>query len=209
MQGMPKMPVVVQGTGELLKALRAFEPDLAKNLNKEIRAAMTPVQKKAQGYVPDGMYGLSRWEFKTSGKKINAQTSAFATTSFPKFNPGIVKRSIRISIGKQKKNSKGFISFYRITNISAAGQIMEMAGRVNPDGRNKPPSKSDNPGAGDWFIHHLHGDLVGKDKHRGRILFRAAEENQGRVTGKILKALDTTLTQFQRRAQAQTLGSIK
>ena len=206
---MPKMPVVVKGTGELLKALRAFEPDLATNLNKEIRAAMTPVQKKAQGYVPDGMYGLSRWEFKTSGKKITAQTSAFAVRSFPKFNAGIVKRSIRISVGKQKKNSNGFISFYRITNISAAGQIMEMAGRVNPSGRSKPPSKSNNPGAGDWFIHHLYGPLVGKDKHRGRILYRAAAEDQGRVTGKILKSLDTTLTQFQRRAQAQTLGTIK
>ena len=201
MQGMPKMPVVVQGTGELLKALRAFEPDLAKNLNKEIRAAMTPVQKKAQGYVPDGMAGLSNWMFQTSGSKINAQTSAFAVRSFPKFNAGIVKRGIRISVGKQKKNSKGFISFYRITNISAAGQIMEMAGRVNPDGRDKPPSHRSKQ-TGDWFIHHLHGQLVGQDKHRGRILFRAAEENQGRVTGKIMKALDTTLVEFSRRAKA-------
>ena len=203
------MPVVVQGTAELLKALRAFEPDLAKNLNKEIRAAMTPVQKKAQGYVPDGMYGLSRWEFKTSGTKINAQTSAFAVRSFPKFNAGIVKRSIRISTGKQKKNSKGFISFYRISNLSAAGQIMEMAGRTNPNGLSRPPSHSNNPNAGEWFIHHLHGSLVGYGKNRGRILYRAAAEDQGRVTGKIMKAMDTTLVEFSRRAKSQASGATK
>ena len=202
MQGMQKMPVVVQGTGELLKALRAFEPDLAKNLNKEIRAAMTPVQKKAQAYGPNGMAGLFNWWFQTSGSKINAQASAFAVRSFPKFNAGIVKRGIRISVGKQKKNSKGFVSFFRISDLSAAGQIMEMAGRVNPSGRSKPPSKSNNPGAGDWFINHLHGSLVGYGKHRGRILYRAAAEDQGRVTGKIMKALNTTLVEFSRRAKA-------
>ena len=208
MQGTETMPVVVQGTGELLKALRAFEPDLAKNLNKEIRAAMTPVQKKAQAYVPGSLSGLSHWQFQTSGKKITAQTSAFAVKEFPKFNAGVVKAGIRIAIGKQKKSRSGFVSFYRISNLSAAGQIMEMAGRTNPDGRDNPPShRSKKTGA--WFISHQQGKLTGNGKHRGRILYKAAEEDQGRVTGKMMKALDTTLHEFQNRAQARSAWTSK
>jgi len=40
------MPVEVKGLDEVLKAMRQFEPDLAKNLNKQVRAALSPVQKK-------------------------------------------------------------------------------------------------------------------------------------------------------------------
>ena len=42
------MPVEVKGLDEVLKAMRQFEPDLAKNLNKQVRAALAPVQKKAR-----------------------------------------------------------------------------------------------------------------------------------------------------------------
>jgi len=36
------MPVEVKGLDEVLKAMRQFEPDLAKNLNKQVRAALSP-----------------------------------------------------------------------------------------------------------------------------------------------------------------------
>lgn len=201
------MPVEVKGLAEVLTAMRKFEPDLAKNLNKEMRAAMTPIQKEARGLVPNGMTGLTNWEFKTTGKKINKSSSAFATSSFPKFNPGIVKAGIRISTGKTKKNHQGFATFFRITNLSAAGQIMEMAGRVNPNGR--PKSKSNNPNAGNWFIHHMHGQLEGPMPRRGRTLFKAANDDQGKTISKMMHALQLTLKQFETRAQAQVLGSIK
>ena len=39
------MPIEISGLDETLKAMRQFEPDLANNLNKEIRAALTPIQR--------------------------------------------------------------------------------------------------------------------------------------------------------------------
>ena len=124
------MPVEIKGLTETLSAMRKFEPDLAKNLNKEVRAALTPVQKKAQGYFPNEIAGLSNWMLKTKGRKINSQTSAFAAVGhFPRYNRAIAARGIKIFLGRTKPNSRGFVTHYRISNLTAAGAIYETAGR--------------------------------------------------------------------------------
>ena len=46
------MPVEIKGLAETLSAMRKFEPDLAKNLNKEVRSFLTPVQKKSTRLFP-------------------------------------------------------------------------------------------------------------------------------------------------------------
>ncbi len=207
------MPVEVKGLDEVLKALRQFEPDLAKNLNKQVRAALTPVQKKAQEYVPDSLPGLSNWQFSSKGKKINKATSAFAQVGhFPKFNQSIVKRGIRVMIGKTRPNNKGFTSFYRISNTTAAGAIMETSGRANPAGQPWNPasgshnySHSRNPGAGLHFINSMGGRMQGTGKMRGRLIYRAFNEDEGRAIATTMRAVNMTIAVFQRRASAQVL----
>ncbi len=207
------MPVEVKGLDEVLKALRQFEPDLAKNLNKQVRAALTPVQKKAQEYVPDSLPGLSNWQFSSKGKKINKATSAFAQVGhFPKFNQSIVKRGIRVMIGKTRPNNKGFTSFYRISNTTAAGAIMETSGRANPSGQPWNPasgshkySHSRNPEAGLHFINSMGGRMQGSGKMRGRLIYRAFNEDEGRAIATTMRAVNMTIAVFQRRASAQVL----
>ena len=210
------MPVEVKGLDETLKALRQFEPDLAKNLNREIRAALTPVQKKAQGFVPNEIPGLSNWTFATQGKKITAESSAFAVKEFPKFNAAIVRRGIKLFIGRTKPNRNGFITFYRISNITAAGAIMETAGRKS--GKSGQPwdrkskshnySHSLNPKAGEHFIESMGEHLEGTGMMRGRLIYRAWHENEGKALARTMKAVDATIMQFQRRANAQTLRKV-
>ena len=210
------MPVEVKGLDETLKAMRQFEPDLAINLNKQVRAALQPVQKEARALVPSTISGLSRWNFSQSGRKITAKSSAFAQVGrFPKFNASVVKRNIKITIGKTKRNRSGFISFYRISNITAAGAIMETAGRKNPSGqpwdrKNKSHSfsHSRNPGAGQHFIDALGRNMVGSGKSRGRILYKAWNENEGKALTTTIKAVEMTVAQFKRRSDAQTLRKI-
>jgi hypothetical protein len=210
------MPVEVKGLDETLKAIRKFEPDLAINLNKQVRAALQPVQKQAQALVPSELPGLSNWNFSSSGRKITSRSSAFAQVGrFPKFNASVVRRNIKITIGKTKKNRSGFISFYRLSNITAAGAIMETAGRKNPSGQPwNPKSKSHNyshsrnPMAGQHFIDALGANMVGKDKSRGRVLYKACSENEGKALAITIKAVEMTVAQFKRRADAQKLGTL-
>jgi hypothetical protein len=46
------MPTEVKGVIELRKALRQFDPELAKASQKEIQAALKPIVTKARGYLP-------------------------------------------------------------------------------------------------------------------------------------------------------------
>lgn len=215
MLGRPNLPVEIKGLAETLAAMRQFEPDLAKNLNKEVRAALTPVQKKAQSYLPSSLPGLSNWLLKTKGRSINSQTSAFkAVGHFPKFNSGIAKRGIKVHIGRTKPNRNGFVTFYQLQNNSAAGAIMETSGRRHPAGQPWDPknkshdySHSRNPGAGLHFNNSMGGRMVGTGKLRGRVLYRAWNEDQGKALNHVYKAVNATIVQFGKRSEAQVFRS--
>ena len=213
------MPVEIKGLDSTLKAMRKFEPDLAKNLNKELRAAMMPVRKKAQGFVPSHLTGLSNWSSTQSGYKINSETSVFAKDHFPKFNPATVRRGMQIVLGKSRPNPYGFSMFARLINASAAGAIMETAGRTNFKGRphkrtatgNRAEnySRSDNPHAGEWFINHMRGGMQGEGKKKGRLLYRAFKEDQGWAFNRVESAMKKTIVQFRQRADANDVWRIR
>jgi len=213
------MPVEVKGLDEVLKAMRQFEPDLAKNLNKQVRAALTPVQKKAQGYVPSEISGLAHWGvvYSTASSKAN-KAGGYAThhpnnvRKFPKFRASIVKRGIKIHIGKTRPNRSGFIAHYQISNITAAGAIYETAGRKNPGGQpwNRKSashnySHSRNPNAGKHFIDSMGSTMQGQGKKRGRLIYRAYDEDRGKALTQTIRAIEMSIAVFKRRAQAQTL----
>ena len=195
------MPVEIKGLAETLKAMREFEPDLAKNLNKEVRAALTPVQKKAQSYLPGNISGLSNWMLATKGRKINQQTSAFAAVGhFPRYNKAIASKGIKIYIGKTKPNRNGFVTFYRLSNLTAAGAIYETAGRA--DGKSRRQYRSNNPNAGAHFIDSMGASMAGEGHKRGRVIFRAWDEDRGKAFSHVVKAVDATILQFHARAKA-------
>lgn len=207
------MPVEVSGLNETLKALSQFEPDLAKNLSRQVRAALTPVQKKAQGYAPNNIPGLSQWNITQTGYKINARTSAFAQVGrFPKYNASIVRRGIRIFLGATRPNSNGFIAQYRISNMTASGAILETAAVAQPWDRKAKGHKfshSINPNAGKHFVEALGGNLEGYGNKKGRVLYRAWNEDEGKALTTTLKAVDMTVEQFTQRANAQVFRNLK
>jgi len=176
------MPVEVRGLKEAKKALKAFEPDLAVNLNKEVRAFAAPVVKEAKAFVDATAGGLTNWQTKTMPKKGET-----ARKGFPKFNASMVKRGIKFSSAPTRKNSSGFISLYRIINASAAGAIYETAGTKNLNS-----GKSARPN----FSKQL-GSTYGREKLRGRLIYRAWDEDKGKAQGRIVSAVDTTLRQLQ------------
>lgn len=185
------MPVELVGVNELRKALKQYAPDLDKALKKELKIATDPVVKAARGYAP-AMPPLSNWG-RGNGR-------------FPLYNAKTVKSGIRLSTAKSKKNSRGFSSSVRIVNASAAGAIYETAGRKNPWGQpwvgpkgpaGKKYSHSPNKYAGRDFIAAMGGEMKGKGQDRGRLLYRAWEEDQGKVQDAVIKAVMKTNQLFQ------------
>lgn len=199
------MPVEFQGVDNLRKALKSYAPDLDKALKKELTALATPVVNKARGYAP-AVAPLSNWG-REGGK-------------FPSYNGALVKRGIRFSTARSKKNTRGFSSSVRIVNSTAVGAIYETAGRKNPFGQpwvgnakgvpaGKKYSHSPNKYAGRDFINAMGGQMKGKGADKGRLIYRAWEEDQGKTQDAMIKAVLRADAEFQKKTGGIVTTGIK
>lgn len=158
------MSVAVFGLRDVQRSLRAFAPDLKKEMDKEIRAAIQPVRSRAQSLVPAvAMSGWRAW----GGSRGGALD----------WDPRLIKSGIRIAQGGRGRAGTGVRVAWRITNKSAAGAVFEVAGRRN---------RSGNSARGAQFIANL-------TRHAppSRLIWQAWDDLGGddQVTPKILAAI--------------------
>jgi hypothetical protein len=130
------MPVELEGAVQLRLALKRFAPDLSKQTQIEMAAALKTVTSVARGFVPSDNQVLSGWTKNISG----AENLVYRP--FPKFNSVQAKAGITYSTSPSKPNKNGFVALARILNKSAAGAIYETAGRKNPQGQPNYQRKS-------------------------------------------------------------------
>ena len=221
------MPVELKGADKLRKALKEFEPDLAKKTNKQMSAALKPITNRARGFLPSNTAMLSGWTSASS----SSETTKYR--EFPKYDQGQAKKGVSYSTRPSKPNQRGFVSLARIVNTSAGGAIYETAGRLNPSGQPSQAStrgkfsdyidtsnkvnKSLNPNAGKQFIARANatGELVNarprqqgqagraSRKMTGRVIFRAFAEDQGKVTAAIVKAIGSSAIEFKSKTKVK------
>ena len=201
------MGVKVSGLIETRKALRKLAPDLFKEMNKEIGAAMRVVVRDARGMVQPSVNGLYNWQ--DTGTLVKSRSSR--DRAFPKYNSNIIKKGLTYSLGKTKKNKSGFVTLYSLLNKSAAGSIIETAGRLNFNG--DPRSQSNNRNAGAHFnrsIQSTYGGFasVGKGRYdQGRLMAKAIDRNEGKAQDAIFKAIDKATKAFY--ARTSKVGASK
>lgn len=173
------MPASVKGGIALRKSLRAFSPDLAKALPKEVATALKPITKTAKGYLPDDGQVLSGWL-----ARENSQAR------FPSYNARLVKAGVGYKTTPSKPNRRGFRSLARVFNKTAAGAIYETMGRKTPTSR---------------FVQNQNSkygsSMKGDGKMQGRALFRAYEENNGKARDAVLKAIQSAADKLNARAK--------
>ena len=173
------MPTKIQGVIAYRKALRKFEPELAKETTKQITSFLRPVVRNARGFMPSNADVPSGWL-----KRENAK-GRWATRFY---DASIARKGITYKSSPSKANRRGFRALASIFNKSAAGAIYETAGR-----------KSGNTGN---FTPKLGGRLAGdKQKMTGRAIFRAFEEDQGKATAGVIKAIETSAAKFNARVK--------
>ena len=196
------MPVVVTGVIELKKALKAYAPDLLKELNAEVRTALKAVTDDARSKVPDfAPGGLYNWQ--DDGREAKSRTSR--DRGFPKYNSLLVRRGLTYSLGNSKVNSRGFRAAYSLLNKSAVGAIVETAGRKSGI-KGSGDSQSNNPDAGRRFVGAMNGIGALKqydkyEKGRGRLLFAAYADNQGKALDAVMKAINKATIEFNKRSR--------
>jgi hypothetical protein len=170
------MPVSVKGGIELRKALRAYTPDLAKQMPKEIATALKPVVKVAKGYLPDNGSILSGWRSRDN-----------YTGKFPLYDASIARRGISFKTTPSKANSRGFRSLARLLNKTAAGAIYETMGRKTPNSRFVQNQRS-----------KYGSEFKGQGKEQGAVLFRAYDEDRGAARDGVLRAIEKASSDFKK-----------
>jgi len=189
------MPINVSGVKELQKALREVDPTLNITMRKYIKAQMIPVRNDARGYLPSNSEVLSGWT------KLAGIIGPMKYRAFPQYDESVAKKGIVYREGKNQRNRAGFSSIFYVANTTAPGAIYETAGRKNPFG--DPKSKSLNPTAGRQFIGAAGGQLnmKGAGKSKGRAIYRAWAEDNGRIVPAVLKAINYTATKFNKETE--------
>lgn len=201
------MPVELSDAVALRKALKKYTPELAKETQKEVAGHLRKVVNRARGFVPADS-PLSGW------------ANPVGEWEYRAFNSGIIKKGLGYSTTPTKPNKRGFRSLATIFNKSAAGAIYETAGRKNPSGlppaqrerkfkngqfsmgwqSGRDVNKSANPNAGRQFIDAMpplvdsqQSNTPGRRtrKTKGRLMFRAWAEDQGRTTAAVVKAIQS------------------
>jgi hypothetical protein len=196
------MQIRIEGVKQTRKAILKFAPDLNKELNVELKRALSPIAKKAKGFVPSDS-PMSGWAARS-----------FSESTFPFFNSSTIKSGIGFSTKPGKTTKSGFTSNAKIYNKSVAGAIYETAGRANngqgqpwvgpkAGGTSKKVSRSFWEGAGTKFIENL-GDLTNSTKGRGRFIYKAWAQDQGKAYGAAIKAIDKAERAFMLRAKSET-----
>jgi hypothetical protein len=201
------MPVELDNAVALRKALKQYTPDLAKETQKEIAGHLRKVVNRARGFVP-------------SESPLSGWANPVGEWEYRAFNAGIIKKGLGYSTTPTKPNKRGFRSLATIFNKSASGAIYETAGRKNAQGLpaaqrvkkyrggqfitewegGRDVNKSANPNAGRQFIDALpplvdsqQSNSAGRRtrKTKGRLLFRAWAEDQGRTTAAVVAAIQS------------------
>lgn len=185
------MPVVVEGIIGLRKALKNYGDDLLKEFDDEVKAELKPIVNDAKSRVPNSPPGgLYNWA--DNGKQRKSRTGR--ASAFPSYNASLIKRGLTYSLARSRQDRTGFVSMFTLFNRSAAGAIMETAGRANPGGSAR--SQSNNPSAGKRFIGAMNDIGALKDykgsgqKTTGRLLYAAYWRNQGKALDGIMRAID-------------------
>jgi hypothetical protein len=186
------MSVKLDGVKETIRAIRKIDPELLKEMNKEIKGFMIPIRDKARGYAPTAA-PLYNWDEQTYATRVKKPRET-GTRKFPLYQAEAARKGIYYSAAPSKRNKNGWSSQYIIANASASGAIYETAGRKNPGGSSR--SRSNNPGAGSNFINRM-GPLYGQAQaSRGRMIFRAWAEDQGKAQAAVVKAIEKTIAAF-------------
>lgn len=222
------MPASVKGAVELRKALKQFSPDLAKETQKEIGAILKPITAKARGFIPS-QTPLSGWansNQKGAWERLTWSSSQAKRGIGYKTTPSKPNRSGFRSLARIVNASPSGSIYETAGRLNPQGRQQAKMREVRIPSSNpaigehrymtstgKDFGKSNNPNAGRQFIDALNdtGKIVNayqraegqrgraSRKMKGRAIFRAWADDQGKATAAVIKAIENSRDKLEAR----------
>jgi hypothetical protein len=172
----------ISGLDQLKKELAAIAPDLKNQLTKVFRDAAKEVRDAARTNVPSGP-PMSGWR---TVKPVKGKSRG--GSGWPEWDSARIRNGIEYAAGVTAPgfSSKGSTKFfgYRVYNASAAGNIVEVAGR-----------KSSGRGTGVQFIANLNS-RVGAT---GRLIYDAYDAKAAEIDTRVTREVERIIDEYDKR----------
>ena len=212
------MPTEVKGGIALRKALRKFTPDLAKETQKEMALLLKPITSKARGFIP-ATAPISGWAKPATTGRFPRYSAGEAKRGIGyKTTPSKPNRKGFRSLAQINNKSAAGAIYETAGRKNPNGREQAKRREVSIPGMNsvyststgKNYGKSNNPEAGSLFIQALNASGEIKNayqrqtgqagrasrKMKGRAIYRAWAEDQGKTNAAIIKAIETSRDKF-------------
>jgi len=212
------MPTEVKGGIALRKALRKFTPDLAKETQKEMATLLKPITSKARGFIP-ATAPISGWAKPATTGRFPRYSAGEAKRGIGyKTTPSKPNRKGFRSLAQINNKSAAGAIYETAGRKNPNGREQAKRREVSIPGMNsvyststgKNYGKSNNPEAGSLFIQALNasGEIknayqrqIGQAgrasrKMKGRAIYRAWAEDQGKTNAAIIKAIEASRDKF-------------
>ena len=112
--------ILLEGYNDLKKILAKVDPDLRREMDREIRDILKPVALRAKEYVP--RVALSGWRQSEGAVR-------FGAARMPAWNYQGIVRNIKVLQGGKRLKGSARSSVWRIRNQEPSGAVFELAGR--------------------------------------------------------------------------------
>jgi len=171
--------IILVGIEPTLSALKQLDKDAVKKFNKVINDVLTDAERTARGFVKSDP-PMSGWKTRDP---LSPKKSTRGGARWPAYNQGVIQQGIRKSKSQGKVRKDYTTSAGALINESAAGAIIEVAGR-----------KSGGTGTGIQFIRNLTDEI----RNPSRLIWQAVDAKKKTAEIKVLKALDEAKATLQR-----------
>lgn len=171
--------IVLVGIQETLDGLKQFDKDAVKRFNKVLNDVLTDAERAARGFVKADP-PMRGWK---TTDPLKPKKTTRGGAGWPAYNQGVIQQGIRKTKTQGKVRGDYTTSAGALINNSAAGAIIEVAGR-----------KTGGTGTGIQFIRNLTDEI----KNPSRLIWQAVDAKKKPAEIKVLAALNEAKADLQR-----------
>ena len=171
--------IVLVGIQETLDGLKQFDKDAVKRFNKVLNDVLTDAERAARGFVKADP-PMRGWK---TTDPLKPKKTTRGGAGWPAYNQGVIQQGIRKTKSQGKVRGDYTTSAGALINNSAAGAIIEVAGR-----------KTGGTGTGIQFIRNLTDEI----KNPSRLIWQAVDAKKKPAEIKVLAALNEAKADLQK-----------
>lgn len=171
--------IVLVGIEETLEGLKKFDKDAIKRFNKVLNDVLTDAERAARGFVKADP-PMRGWK---TTDPLKPKKTTRGGAGWPAYNQGVIQQGIRKTKAQGKVRADYTTSAGALINNSAAGAIIEVAGR-----------KTGGTGTGIQFIRNLTDEI----KNPSRLIWQAVDAKKKPAEIKVLAALNEAKADLQK-----------